>query len=307
MPQVHLSVDNPPPAKTPDVPPDRVVIAVGDIKITAAQFNAFIDTLPAQYKNMARGAGRRQLADNIAKTLTLAQEAQKRKLDETPDYKIQAMFQNYNLMANAMATQAGKDLKISEADVRQYYEAHKSEFETVRAKHILVRFQGSSVPVRAGEKDLTDVEALAKAQEIRKKIQDGGDFAAIAKTDSDDAGSGANGGELPPFRHGQMVPAFEKAAFAMKPGELSEPVKSNFGYHIIMVVSHDTKPFEEVRADLENRMKPEETQKAVNKVVAELQKSNPPALDPEFFPPAAPPRPPVPVMPPPTVKPPDKK
>jgi len=305
MPQVHLSVENPVAPKLADVPPERVVIAVGDIKITAAQFNAFVDSLPAQYKNMIRGNGRRQFAENIVKTLVLAAEAQKRKLDETPEYKIQAMFQNFNLLANALNTETGKDLQISEADVHQYYEAHKNEFETVHAKHILIRFQGSSVPVRAGQKDLTDAEALAKAEEIRKKIQDGGDFAAIAKSDSDDVGSGSNGGELPPFRHGQMVPAFEKAAFAMKPGELSEPVKSNFGYHIILVVSHDTKPFEEVRSDLETRMKPEATQKAVNKLVADLEKTTPPVIDAEFFPPM-PPRPMMPPVPP-TVKPPDKK
>jgi peptidyl-prolyl cis-trans isomerase C len=303
MPQVHLSVENPPAVIVPQVPPDRVVITVGDIKITAAQFNAFVESLPAQYRNnMGRGNGRKQLADNIAKTLTLAQEAQKRKLDQTPEFKSQEMFQNLNLLANALATQAGKDLQVTEADVRQYYEAHKNEFETVHARHILIRFTGSQVPVRPGQKDLTDAEALAKAQEVRKKIQDGGDFAAIAKAESDDVGSGGNGGELPPFRHGQMVPSFETAAFAMKAGELSEPVKSQFGYHIILVVSHDAKPFEEVRADLETRMKPEQTQKAVNNLIAELQKANPPVLDPEFFPPA--PMPPaMPPMAPPTLLP----
>jgi hypothetical protein len=211
------------------------------------------------------------------------------------------MFQHLALMANVLAGQVGKDSQISEADVRQYYEAHKGEFETVHARHILIRFQGSTVPVRAGQKDLTTDEALAKAQEIRKKIQDGADFATLAKAESDDTGSGANGGELPPFRHGQMVPSFETAAYALKPGELSEPVKSQFGYHIILVISHDTKPFEEVRADLENRMKPEQNSKAINKFIADLQKARPPVFDPEFFPPPAPPVPissaPVPIPP----------
>jgi peptidyl-prolyl cis-trans isomerase C len=303
MPQIKLSLDNPA-AKPPEVPPDRVIITVGDVKVTAAQFNALIDTLQPQYRNMAHGNGRKQFADNIVKMLTLAQEAQKRKLDETPEFKNQEMFQHYNLMASTLAGQLGKDVQISDADVHQYYDAHKNEFETVHARHILIRFQGSSVPVRPGLKDLSDAEALAKAQEIRKKIQDGADFGALAKTESDDAGSGANGGELPPFRHGQMVPSFETAAFAMKPGELSEPVKSQFGYHVILVVSHDTKPFEEVRADLENRMKPEQSQKAVNKLIDELQKATPAVLDPEYFPP---PPPPAPTLGPPAVKPPDKK
>jgi peptidyl-prolyl cis-trans isomerase C len=300
MPQVKLSVENPL-VKPPEVPPDRVVITVGDTKITAAQFNAFIDTLQPQYKN--NPGARKQLADNIAKMVTLAQESERRKLDQTPSFKAQQLFQNYNLLANALAIQIGKDAPIAEADVRAYYEAHLKEFESVHARHILIRFQGSTVPVKPGQKDLTTDEALAKAQEIRKKIQDGGDFAAIAKTESDDAQSGANGGELPPFHHGQMVPSFETAAYALKPGELSEPVKSQFGYHIILVVSHDTKPFEEVRADLENKMRPEQNQKAVNKVIEDLQKASPAVLDPEFFPPPPPP-PPTASMP---IKLPDKK
>lgn len=300
MPQIKLSVDNPA-VKQPEVPPDRVVITVGDVKITAAQFNALIETLQPQYRNAARGNGRKQLADNVVKMLTLAQEAQKRKLDQTPEFKNQQMFQSWNLMATAMAGQVSKDVQISDADVRQYYEAHAKEFDKVHARHILIRFQGSTVPVRPGQKDLTDAEALAKAQEIRQKIQDGVDFATLAKTESDDVGSGSNGGDMPPFRHGQMVPSFEAAAFALKPGELSEPIKSQFGYHLVLVVSHST--FEEVRGDVESRMKPEESQKAVNKLIADLEKASPAVLDPEFFPPAPPP--PVPV--PPTAKAPDKK
>jgi peptidyl-prolyl cis-trans isomerase C len=303
-PQVQVSVENPA-TKLPDVPPDKVVLTVGEIKITAAQFNALIETLDPKYRAAARGAGRRQLADNIIKMLTLAQEAQKRKLDQTPEFKAQELFQNYNLMASALATQAGKDVSVTEADLRQYYDAHKAEYESVHARHILIRFQGSPVPVRAGGKDLSDAEALAKAQEIRKKIQDGGDFAALAKTESDDTSSGGNsGGELPPFHRGQMVPSFENAAFAMKTGELSEPVKSQFGYHIILVISHDTKSFDDVRANLEGQIKPEQGQKAVNKLIDDLQKTTPAVLDPDYFPPAPPPAPPV---PPSSFKPPDKK
>ena len=102
--------------------------------------------------------------------------------------------------------------------MQKYYEAHKSEFERVHARHILIRAAGSPMAVRPGQKDLTDAEALAKAQEIRKKIEGGEDFAALARAESDDTGSGANGGDLGFFGHNQMVPPFEEAAFAMKAG-----------------------------------------------------------------------------------------
>lgn len=282
MPGVKLSVENPG-VQTPTVPPDRVIITVGDVKITAAEFDRLIDSLQPQYRQVARGAGRKQFADNVVQMLTLAQEAQRRKLNETSEFKTRLMFQNANLLATLMVDQVSKDIQVSEADVRQYYADHKSEFEQVRGRHILIRFQGSGVPVRPGQKDLTDAEALAKAQDLRKKIQDGLDFGELAKLESDDTGSGANGGDLGSFRHGQMVPSFEEAAFKLKPGELSEPVKSQFGYHIIQVQSHDAKSFEDVRAELETRMKPEQTQKAITQAIADLQKNNPPVFDPEFF------------------------
>jgi len=281
-PDVKLSVENPP-APPPVVPPDRVIITVGDVKITAADFDRLIDALQPQYRTVARGAGRKQFADNVAQMLTLSQEAQRRKLNESSDFKTRAMLQNANLLASLMVDQLTKGIQISEADVRQYYADHKSEFEQVQARHILIRFQGSGAAVRPGQKDLSDAEALAKAQDLRQKIQSGMDFGELAKLESDDAGSGAKGGDLGSFRHGQMVPSFEEAAFKLKPGELSEPVKSQFGYHLIQVQSHDTRSFEDVRAELENRMKPEQTQKAIAQAIADLQKSNPPVFDPEYF------------------------
>jgi peptidyl-prolyl cis-trans isomerase C len=263
----------------PNVPPDRVVLTVGDIKLTAAQFDQLIDILPEQMKVSARGAGRKQFGDNLVRVLVLAQEGHRRGLDQTPAYKLQSKFQLDNYLAGQTFTQMGKETKVSDADARKYYQEHQQEWDGVTARHILIRFQGSPVPVRTGQKDLTDAEALAKAQDIRKRIVAGEDFATIAKAESDDAGSGANGGELGTFHHGQMVPAFDAAAFALKPGEISEPVKTQFGYHIIKVEKRETKTFEDVRAEIERRMAPEESQKTLEEMV---KKSNP-VFDPEFF------------------------
>src|SRR5438093_795614 len=109
------------------------------------------------------------------------------------------------------------------ADARKYYDAHKSEYERVKARHILIRFKGSPVPA-GDKKDLTEEEALAKSKALREKIAGGADFATLAKAESDDTGSGANGGDLNFFGHGQMVPAFEQVAFKLPVGEVSEPV-----------------------------------------------------------------------------------
>jgi len=217
-------------SRPPVVPPDKVILTVGDLKITAKQFDQVIDTLvPENYRSVAHTTGRKQMADNLVRMIVLSQEAQKRKLDETPSYKTQVQFQNINILPSMAFEQINKETKPPEADLRKYYDDHKNDYEQVHARHILIRMQGSPLPVKPGQKDLTDAEALAKAQDLRKKIQDGGDFAAFAIQESDDTGSGSKGGDLGTFHHGQMVTSFEQAAFALKPGELSEPVKTQFG------------------------------------------------------------------------------
>src|SRR3954452_8025206 len=97
QPSITLSTEDAKPL--PTVPPDQVIITVGDQKITAAQFDQIISSLPAQFQANARGPARKQFADNVVHVLLLAQEGRKRKLDETPAYKIQTMFQNSNMLA----------------------------------------------------------------------------------------------------------------------------------------------------------------------------------------------------------------
>jgi parvulin-like peptidyl-prolyl isomerase len=278
-PAVTMTMENPAPKTMPVVPPDRVVVAVGDLTITAAQFDQIIDALPEQYRAVARGSGRKQFADNVVRIAVLAQEGKRRKLDESSAYRTQSRFEDASILANMTYEEIGKNAKLDEADVRKYFEAHKAEFEQVRARHILIRVQGSPAAVRPGQKDLTEAEALAKAQDLRKRIQAGEDFAQLARQESDDTGSGAKGGDLGFFRHGQMVPSFEEAAFAMQPGDLSEPVKTPFGYHVIKVEAKESKSFEDVRPELERRLRPEQAQKTLE----ELQKKSQVVLDPDFF------------------------
>ena len=97
--------------------------------------------------------------------------------------------------------------------------------EQVRASHILLKTEGKD-----------DAAVKKQAEELLAKVKAGADFAELAKKYSEDEASKAKGGDLDFFRKGQMVPEFDKAAFAMKPGEISDLVKTQFGYHIIKVV-----------------------------------------------------------------------
>jgi len=122
-----------------------------------------------------------------------------------------------------------RTLSVPEAQIANYYSTHQQEFaspEQVRARHILIRPKNED---QAGWS-----AALAKARDVRAKST-GGDFAALAKQFSEDPGSKDTGGELGWFPRGRMVKEFENAAFGLKPGEVSEPVKSQYGYHIIQL------------------------------------------------------------------------
>ena len=155
---------------------------------------------------------KRQVAEQYADLETMAQEARKRKLDESAEVKQMMAIQADSYLANALAKRISDDTHFTELDLRSYYDSHKSEFEEAQGGHILIRFKGSSVPLKPNEKDLTPEEALAKAQEIRKQILAGGDFATLTKAESDDTGTGAKGGDLGTFKHGQMVAPFDQAA-----------------------------------------------------------------------------------------------
>ncbi len=265
---------------TPALPPDKAVITVGDQTLTVADFDAIVESVPEQYRDQVRGAQKAAFADSIVKMLALAQEARRRKLDQTPSFQTLVRYQSDNILAGLVYNDLAKAAAPKEADLRKYYDDHKAEYEEVQARHILIRFAGSPVPVKTGEKDLTDAEALAKVQALRKRIAAGEDFAKLAEAESDDTGSGAKGGDLGAFTKGQMVPEFDTAAFALEPGTLSQPVKTQFGYHLIKVESRKAKTFEEVRPELEQDMGPAAVQKAVDDLVGKVKAT----LDPDFFP-----------------------
>jgi peptidyl-prolyl cis-trans isomerase C len=253
------------------VPADTVVLTIGSEKITKAEFEQIFQQIVSQMPPERRGAAqdpqaKRQLAEQLAELKALAQEARRLKIDQTPEAKSQLAMRDDQLIAGLLYQQISKETKPSPADLQAYYDGHKNEWETVSARHILIRMKGSPVALKDGQKDLTDEEALAKAKDLRAKIVAGGDFAALAKAESDDIGSGANGGSLGEFARGRMVPPFDEAAFTLKVNDVSEPVKTQFGYHIIQVTKHDTKKMEDVKNEITDKVGPEMAQKSVEAI-----------------------------------------
>ena len=138
--------------------------------------------------------------------------------------------------------------KISDAELQREYSENIDSYrqpERVQVRHILIKTQGK--PKEEAPK------LKAKAEDILKRLQKGGDFAELAKKNSEDPGSAEKGGELGWIVRGQTVPNFEKAAFSLKPGELSGVIETEYGYHILQVENRQaahTQSFDEVKGNL---------------------------------------------------------
>jgi peptidyl-prolyl cis-trans isomerase C len=274
----------PPAAPAKPAEPNKVVLTIGTEKITEQQYDDMVNAIPAQYQAYARGPGKRSFAEQIVQVKVLAAEAEKKKLDQEAKIKDELVFQRQNLLAQAMFLALQENVKVDDAAVEKYYNDHKQDYEVLKGKHILIRVKGAPMQALPGKPELTDDEALAKAKDIRTKLLAGGDFAAIAKAESDDQGSGANGGELGEFKKGMMVPPFEEAAFAAKVGEVTQPVKTPFGYHLIFVESHVTKTLADAKPEIEKKLRPEIARTEVDN----LRKGESVQMDEAFFGPPTP-------------------
>ncbi len=179
--------------------PNKIVLTIDGFKMTAAQFETLVDALPAQYQAFARGPQKRQFVESLVQLKLLSGEAQKRGLEKQPKLQEQIQFQRENLMAQAMFESLQETIQVDAAAVKAYYDSHMNEYESVKARHVLIRTKGAPMPGAEGKPELTEEQALAKATEVRKKLVGGADFGEVAKAESDDSGSGAQGGDLGEF------------------------------------------------------------------------------------------------------------
>jgi peptidyl-prolyl cis-trans isomerase C len=215
---------------------DKLLATVNDSRITASQ----VDSQARQLAAQGQQASQQQIVDELINLEVMQQEALKQKLDELPDVASELKTMRARVLANALLTQVAAGFTIEEADLKKEYERQVAENRVSEylASHILL-------------------EDEARAAEIIAELNDGADFAEAAKKYSTGP-SGPNGGDLGWFAEGSMVPEFSAAVAAMEPGNhSSEPVKTQFGFHIIKLMdkrNKDAQPFEAVAEQLRSAM-----------------------------------------------------
>lgn len=159
------------------------------------------------------------------------------------------------LVINKLTDKLTEKVAVTDEEIKAYYDTHQDEFVSVKASHILL-------------------ETKEEAEKMLQKVKAGESFAELAKQNSKDPSAKENSGGLDYFRHGDMVEPFEKAAFALKPGEISDIVQTDFGFHIIKVEDRKLDKFEDVKEQLKGKLLYDKKSVEYNKLLEEMRKNS---------------------------------
>jgi peptidyl-prolyl cis-trans isomerase C len=200
------------------------VATVNGQPITKAAFEEALAGMPPQMEDrMATLEGREALLDELVTQEVLMQEGRRVGVEKDAAVKSRLEEARRQILVQSVIEKI-VETEVTDEKVKAYYESHKDEFRQVRASHIVV-------------------ETEEQAKDVKKRALGSVDFAELAKEVSTDPSAKENGGDLGFFRKDQMVKPFADKAFAMKVGEVSDPVKTEFGYHIIKVAeTKDAEP-----------------------------------------------------------------
>ncbi|MDU5595495.1 MULTISPECIES: peptidylprolyl isomerase [Peptoniphilus] len=237
---------------------DKILATVNGKEITGVDYNLFLDSLNPQIKQYFAGEDmNKEIINELIYQALLYEDAIAKGMDKDEEFlqvvekTKESMLKNYAL-GKLLAT-----VDVTEDEVKKFYEENKEAFkekESANASHILV-----------SEED--------KAREIYEKVKDGEDFETLAKKNST-CPSKEKGGDLGTFTRGQMVKEFEDAVFENEVGTVTEPVKTQFGYHIIKINEKNEGrdlEFDEVKDKIFSQLKRQKEQDLYNKKIEELK------------------------------------
>jgi peptidyl-prolyl cis-trans isomerase C len=227
---------------------DAVVARVNGMDIRESDLAMAEDDLGMELQQLPPEHRREQLISYVADVMLAAQAAEARKLQNTDDFKRREAFFRRKLLMGLMLQDQARAGVTDEALRKVYDEQVKpmGAAEEVRARHILFRADPKDEKAQA--------EAQARAQAALERVKKGEDFAAVASELTEDPSGKENGGDLDYFTKEQMVPEFANIAFQMHPGQVSNPIRTQFGWHIIKLEDRRNRPvpeFDKVRSQIE--------------------------------------------------------
>ncbi len=255
----------------PNLPEDTVLAIFGDgTKFTMGDFKRIYAALPAPNQQMAV-RDRAQFLHQWEMMRKLTKMAEAAKLDQESPYKEALEYGRMNVMAQAQITAAINAIQIDPDEIVKTYDSNKKKYTQVKVKAIYIAFsEDASSPSTKGKKPLTEAEAKAKATKLQTALKGGADFAKLAKENSDDETSRDKDGDFATLRYSDNIPdAFRAAVFALKKGEVSEPLKQPNGFYLLRAEEVTVRPLSEVRDDIYNDLKNDRSTQWLDKVNAD--------------------------------------
>ena len=239
-------------------PKNQVLATVGNRRITLADFNERVKKAPSSYRSVIE-KNKASFLKDMAVEMAMYEEAVRDRLEsdkETMELLNEA--KKKILVAKLLKNRIDDKLSVTDEELKRYYESHKDEFrspEMWRASHILMSNQ-------------------REAQDVLAELNNGASFEELARKHSIDA-TAARGGDVGFFRKSQVVPEFERACLALKVGQTSDIILTQFGYHIIKLTDkrdQSYEPFDKVKRALEDRVSKEKRSQLFDKMVEEIKK-----------------------------------
>jgi peptidyl-prolyl cis-trans isomerase C len=242
---------------------DPLVAKVNGVEVHQSDLD-IIETEAGQIPPMSADAKKDYLVAFMTDLILVSKAAQEQKLDSAPDFARKVEFNRNKLLMSALLDKTGKAAMTDEAMHNVYDDAVKqmTPEQEVHARHILVR--------AAPGDDNASKAAEDKIKAVAARLKKGEDFAKVATEVTEDPSGKANGGDLGFFSKEQMVPEFADVAFSLDKGKISDPVKTQFGWHVIKVEDKRSKPmptFDEVKPQIEAFV----TRKAQAELVTKLR------------------------------------
>lgn len=236
---------------------EKAVISIGDQKITAKEVNKMLESMPPQYRPYYSGPGRRQLADFIVNNRLQAEEAEKRGVEKREDVQMKIHIAREGILAAAVREELEKEIIVTDETLQKYLDEQVSQYEEARVKRIVIRSKSSLPfdPAKPADSFPSDEEAQAKADDIHKKLVEGGDFEELAAKFSNDPMTSGKGGDMGFIRRGNqaqlIVPPLENEIFSIKIGTIGDVMKTALGYEIIKVEERRVPKLSDIRKEIE--------------------------------------------------------
>jgi|ERR1035437_379490 parvulin-like peptidyl-prolyl isomerase len=233
---------------------DATIAIIGQYVLTKEKYRVITDYMSQKFDYKLTKDQEKEFIQFIVNKKMMALEARSLGYADRPDLKVKYDWDFDDILSHVYyAENIEKKSQVSEKDAKAYYEAHTGDFVEIKAQHILVK-----------SKQLAD--------SLHKRILSGESFDEIAKKYSEDATTKEKGGNLGAFTKGVMVQEFEDTAFAMADGEVSQPVKTVYGYHIIKVLERKKYSYDDSKDKITKMIKEKKQQQVFDDAIGALKK-----------------------------------